>query len=205
MCCLACRVKKFLRLSSWNICKAILESLRPVNNSISLLQISGCLMLRGREGCTYWPFNGGTEKHFKHQGSVTAYLHFSALLKMLCGLTKLKIHILLAVLYPGCHKEAHIIRTPARHLEELSEDTPSLASIVTKVNSFDRRLDIRNIQLSIWVILSDTASAAETAVLAFLCVFLPFTLSLSWRHNQQVLIKKLNFFFYLLHFLHLFI
>lgn len=149
-------------------------------------------MLRGREGCTYWPFNGGTEKHFKHQGSVTAYLHFSALLKMLCGLTKLKIHILLAVLYPGCHKEAHIIRTPARHLEELSEDAPSLASIVTKVNSFDRRLDIRNIQLSIWVILCDTASAAETAVLAFLCVFLPFTLSLSWRHNQQVLIKKLN-------------
>lgn len=71
---------------------------------------------------------------------------------MLCSLTELKINILPSALYPGCHKEAHIIRARLRQraepgTQQPSEDTPSLASIVSKVNSFDRRLDVGNIQL----------------------------------------------------------
>lgn len=102
--------------------------------------------------------------------------------EQLCSLTKLKIHIKLSVL---C-KEAHIIRSrrlrSALHRGKLS-DTPNLASIVTKVNSFDRRLDVGNIQLSFWVTLGNTASAAETAVFAFPpspSVFLPSIYSLRW-------------------------
>lgn len=60
--------------------------------------------------------------------------------------------------------------SPAGHRGELSEDTPSLAAIVSKVNSSDRRLHVGDIRLSVWVVgksktESEAAETAEPAIL----------------------------------------
>ena len=127
-------------------------------------------------------------------------------------MAKIKIHVFLYYIQAAIKRltllELDSITYPAQCLEELRKDTPSLTSIITKVNNFDRRLDVGRIQLSIWVTLK--APATEKAVSAYLhgsCLSV-FYIFLCPGDNQQVLIRKsssCNFFFNLLQFLLLFI
>lgn len=145
-------------------------------------------MLWGSGGWTYWPFNGGTEKHFNTPRECNCLF---TLLKVGRGLTKLKIPISLASLYPGCHNKAHIIRTaagpPSRGAFQASPPL-SLKLIALTGASTSETSNF----------LSGSYSARQHQLLKQLCwrfwvspVFLSLTLPLSWRqYNQQVLIKK---------------
>lgn len=100
-------------------------------------------MPRASEGATYCPSNGVAENHFRRQESVTAYLHFSPLLRRtFLRRPRAKNFTLLAVLLP---------EPPLKRLGK-SLRAPLLLS--PGVNSFHRHFDNSNIQVSLRVALA---------------------------------------------------